>query len=124
MIRQTLEGNRAGNSGRRPGGRGVLSPDAIRGLERRDYPWQGGFASFVTFVMDEPYLLAAGRCVQLNPVRANLVADAAEWPFSSANAHLPGRDCLRSGLRRVRCCSVKALRRFDKGHGSASGAEG
>ncbi len=55
----------------------------------RGYLWQGRFASFV---MDEPYLLAAARYVELNPVRAELVADAAEWPWSSARAHLSGRD--------------------------------
>jgi len=38
------------------------------------YLWQGRFASFV---MDEPYLVAATRYVELNPVRAGLVADAA-----------------------------------------------
>ena len=55
----------------------------------RGYLWQGRFASFV---MDEPYLLAAARYVELNPVRANLVADAADWPWSSAKAHLSARD--------------------------------
>lgn len=42
--------------------------------------------------MDESYLLAAARYVELNPVLANLVADAAEWPWSSARAHLAGVD--------------------------------
>ena len=37
----------------------------------RGYLWQGRFASFV---MDEPYLLAAGRYVELNPLRAKLVS--------------------------------------------------
>jgi len=55
----------------------------------RGYLWQGRFASFV---MDEAYLLAAARYVELNPVRAKLVADAAEWPWSSARSHLSGRD--------------------------------
>ena len=55
----------------------------------RGYLWQGRFASFV---MDEPHLLAAARYVELNPVRARLVADAAEWPWSSARAHLKGSD--------------------------------
>jgi len=55
----------------------------------RGYLWQGRFASFV---MDEPYLLAAVRYVELNPVRAGLVADPADWPWSSAKAHLCGRD--------------------------------
>ena len=58
----------------------------------RGYLWQGRFASFV---MDEPYLLAAVRYVELNPVRAGLVVDAAQWRWSSARAHLSGRDdCL------------------------------
>src|SRR5208283_784768 len=55
----------------------------------RGYLWQGRFASFV---MDEPYLLAAARYVELNPVRAQLVASAGDWPWSSARAHLSGRD--------------------------------
>jgi len=57
----------------------------------RGYLWQGRFASFV---MDEPYLLAAARYVELNPVRAGLATDAADWPWSSAKAHLSGRDDL------------------------------
>ena len=60
--------------------------------EWRGYLWQGRFASFV---MDEPHLLAAARYVELNPVRARLVDSAADWPWSSARAHLSGRDdCL------------------------------
>jgi len=55
----------------------------------RGYLWQGRFASFV---MDEPYLLAAARYIELNPVRAGLVAKAEDWPWSSARAHLAGRD--------------------------------
>lgn len=55
----------------------------------RGYLWQGRFASFV---MDEGYLLGAARYVELNPVRANLVGDAADWPWSSARAHLSGCD--------------------------------
>jgi putative transposase len=58
----------------------------------RGYLWQGRFASFV---LDEPYLLAAARYVELNPVRAKLVPRAADWPWSSARAHLSGQDdCL------------------------------
>ena len=55
----------------------------------RGYLWQGRFASFV---MDEPYLLAAARYVELNPVRAKLVEHAPKWRWSSAKAHLSGRD--------------------------------
>ena len=47
----------------------------------RGYLWQGRFASFV---MDEPYLLAAARHIELNLVRARLVSKAEDWPWSSA----------------------------------------
>jgi putative transposase len=58
----------------------------------RGYLWQGRFASFV---MDEPTLLAAARYVELNPVRAELVASPSDRPWSSARAHRSGRDdCL------------------------------
>ena len=50
---------------------------------------QGRFGSFV---MDEPYLLAAARYVESNPVRAGLVGGAGEWPWSSARPRLLGRD--------------------------------
>jgi putative transposase len=36
--------------------------------------------------------LAATRYVELNPVRAGLVKDPAAYPWSSAAAHLAGRD--------------------------------
>ncbi|MDH3596812.1 MAG: transposase [Rhodospirillales bacterium] len=55
----------------------------------RGYLWQGRFASFV---MDERHLLAAARYVELNPLRAGLVRRAADWPWSSARAHLAGQD--------------------------------
>src|SRR5208283_2101241 len=55
----------------------------------RGYLWQGRFASFV---MDEAYLLAAARYVELNPVRAGLVARPEDWRWSSTRAHLCGRD--------------------------------
>lgn len=55
----------------------------------RGHLWQGRFASFP---MDETYLLAAARYVELNPVRAGLVPDAQTWPCSSASAHLDGTD--------------------------------
>ena len=51
----------------------------------RGYLWQGRFASFP---MDEPYLLACARYVELNPVRAKLVRRAQDWRWSSARAHL------------------------------------
>ena len=55
----------------------------------RGYLWQGRFASVA---MDEAHLMAAARYVELNPVRAGLAARAEDWPWSSARAHLEGRD--------------------------------
>lgn len=55
----------------------------------RGYLWQGRFASAP---MDETHLLAAARYVELNPVRARLAVKAHDWRWSSARAHLAGRD--------------------------------
>ena len=55
----------------------------------RGHLWQGRFASFV---MDEPHLIAAVRYIELNPVRAGLVSAPSDYPWSSARAHLHGRD--------------------------------
>jgi len=55
----------------------------------RGHLWQGRFASFP---MDEKYLLAAARYVELNPVRAGLVEDPCAWRWSSAAAHVNGED--------------------------------
>ncbi len=51
----------------------------------RGHLWQGRFASYP---MDDAYLLAAVRYVELNPVRARLVEKPELWKFSSAAAHL------------------------------------
>jgi len=55
----------------------------------RGYLWQGRFASFV---MDERHTRAAARYIEMNPVRAGLVRRAADYPWSSARAHLLGCD--------------------------------
>ncbi len=51
--------------------------------------WQGRFSSYA---MDESYLLAAARYIELNPVRAHMVKEPAEYKWSSARAHLKGED--------------------------------
>ena len=51
-----------------------------------------GKGESASFVMDEPYLVAAARYVELNPVRAGLVKNAAQWRWSSTRAHLSGQD--------------------------------
>ena len=55
----------------------------------RGHLWQGRFASYV---MDEHYLLSCIRYVELNPVRARLVAHPTEWRWSSARAHMDGSE--------------------------------
>src|SRR6266550_2593947 len=53
----------------------------INGLrEWRGYLWQGRFSSFV---MDDRYTIAAARYIELNPVRAQLVLRAEDYPWSS-----------------------------------------
>jgi putative transposase len=58
--------------------------------------WQERFASFV---MDESYLMAAVRYVELNPVRAGMVGRPEDYRWSSARAHFEGKD---DGLVAVR----------------------
>lgn len=56
--------------------------------------WTGHLfqSRFASVVMDEAHLIAAARYVPMNPVRAGLVARPDDWPWSSARAHLAGRD--------------------------------
>jgi putative transposase len=56
--------------------------------------WRGHLfdSRFSSVAMDEAHLAAAVRYVSLNPVRARLVARAEDWPWSSVQAHLDGRD--------------------------------
>ncbi len=53
----------------------------------RGYLWQGRFSSFV---LHEIYLRAVVRYVELNPVRAGIVARAGQYSWSSAKAHIAG----------------------------------
>jgi putative transposase len=55
----------------------------------RGHLWQGRFASFL---MDEKYLFTTTRYIELNPVRAGLVSIPEEYPWSSAEAHMKGRN--------------------------------
>ncbi len=47
--------------------------------------WQGRFASYP---MDEKYLIAVARYIELNPVRAGLVKNPENYKWSSCRAHL------------------------------------
>jgi len=55
----------------------------------RGHLWQGRFASFP---MDDAHLYVATRYVELNPVRARRVRLPHRWRWSSAAAHLAGKD--------------------------------
>ncbi len=55
----------------------------------RGHLWQGRFSSCV---LDEQHLLAAARYVEMNPVKAGLVATPQTYRWSSASAHLKKRD--------------------------------
>jgi putative transposase len=50
--------------------------------------WQGRFSSVA---MDEAHVVTALRYVALNPVRARLVAQAQDWPWSSTRAMIAGQ---------------------------------
>jgi len=55
----------------------------------RGYLFQGRFSSYP---MDEHYLLAAVRYTELNPVRAGLAEKAWQYAWSSARAHIAGKN--------------------------------
>jgi len=55
----------------------------------RGHLWQERFHSFA---MDEYHLLAAVRYVELNPLHADMVKHAEDYRWSSARAHLAGKD--------------------------------
>lgn len=55
----------------------------------RGYLWQGRFSSYP---MDERYLLAAVRYDELNPWQAGMVERPEDHRWSSARAHLAGKD--------------------------------
>lgn len=55
----------------------------------RGHVWQNRFYSCP---LDDAHRWEALRYVELNPVRAGLVRHAVEWRWSSATAHVSGRD--------------------------------
>jgi len=63
--------------------------------------WRGRLwqERFHPFVIDERYLLAAAQYVEHNPAKAGLCHSVADWPWSSARAHVRGED---DALVRVR----------------------
>ena len=77
---------------------------------------------FASVAMDEDHLMAAVRYVSLNPVRARLAAKAADWPWSSARAHLAGRDDALARVAPVleRCPDIAALMADGRADGFAA----
>lgn len=55
----------------------------------RGHLWQGRFSSFM---MEEKYLLACAKYIELNPVRAGMVKKPEDWQWSSAGPHRKGKD--------------------------------
>ncbi len=51
--------------------------------------FQGRFASYP---MDDAHRMVAARYIENNPVKAGMVARAEDWPWSSAKAHISGRE--------------------------------
>jgi REP element-mobilizing transposase RayT len=86
----------------------ILIPSTVEGLAQavaeihRRYTrminfrqgWRGHLCQgrFASFVMSEKHLMGATRYVERNPVKANLVARAEDWPWSSAAAHCAACD--------------------------------
>jgi len=66
--------------------------------------WQGRYYSCA---LDEPHVHAAFRYVEMNPVRAGIVAAAEDYQWSSAKSHVTGiADPVLSG----RCFLVETIR--------------
>lgn len=71
--------------------------------------WQNRF--FSTIIEEETYLWAVARYIEKNPVRANIVKKAEDYPWSSAKAHilklrdtaLLGEDWLEKGEYKAYC---------------------
>lgn len=50
--------------------------------------WQGRFKS--QLISNDPYFIQCGKYIELNPVKANIVADPEDYPWSSYNFYSQG----------------------------------
>jgi putative transposase len=67
-----------------------------RKYKRSGRLWQNRF--FSTIVEDDPYVWAVARYIELNPVKAQQVKKAEDYPWSSCKANISGKgDALVSG---------------------------
>lgn len=53
--------------------------------------WQGRYSSHL---LDEQYLIACARYIEINPVKREYVVQPEDWPWSSAKAHTTKSDDL------------------------------
>ncbi len=51
--------------------------------------WQGRYSSHL---LDEEYLIACARYIEINPVKREYVDQPEDWPWSSAKAHIMKKD--------------------------------
>ncbi len=72
----------------------------------RGHIWQGRFASYP---MDENHLFQAARYIELNPVRAGIVKNPEDYQWSSAKAHITGKNdalvSVKPLLEHIKCWS-------------------
>jgi putative transposase len=124
LLIETLDGNLS--KGMRQLN-GVYTQYINRTHKRVGHLFQGRFKSIL--VQKETYLLELARYIVLNPVRAGMVGEAAEWPWSSYRATLgleptPSfltTDWLLSGFGSVRQIAVDGYERFvEQGVGNES----
>ncbi len=74
----------------------VYTQHINRRYDRSGRLWQNRF--FSTVIEREPYLWAVTRYIERNPIRANVVKKAEDYPWSSARAHvLDVKDGVLSG---------------------------
>ncbi len=62
------------------------------GYINRKHDWSGHLfeGRYWSYPMDDAHLMQAVRYVENNPVKAGLVSNAEDWPWSSAAAHVRG----------------------------------
>ncbi len=60
--------------------------------DRKDWSGHLWTSRFSSFPMDEPYILPAAHFIEMTPVMAGLCKDAAAFRWSSARAHIRGKD--------------------------------
>ena len=58
-------------------------------IEKRGHLWQGRFYSCI---LDKNHALSAIKYIERNPVRAKMVENASDWKWSSAKAHITGKN--------------------------------